>query len=129
MVSVTIQGQKFTSGQCVLARSVFPVCSHSQSSPATIFFDPNLHAAKIEYFAMHSFQINHLYITRPFAIVHWFLCHPKRHELGRPLQVWHPVYEQNAKASFIPVEYISCPVFTATWELEGQHVLVTLPTV
>ena len=47
MLSVTVQDQKFSSGQCVLARSVFPICSHSQSSPATIFFDPSLHAAKL----------------------------------------------------------------------------------
>ena len=128
MVSVTIQGQKFTSGECVLARSVFPVCSHTQSSPATIFFDPTLHAAKIEYFAVHSFHFNDLCITRPFAVVQWFLCHPNRHKLGRPLQVWHPVHEQSPQSILIPVEYISCPLLTVTLEMERQPVLVILPT-
>ena len=114
MLSVTVQNQKFSSGQCVLARSVFPICSHSQSSPATIFFDPSLHAAKIDYFFVHSFEINDVCITHSFAVVHWFLCHPKRHEMGCPLQIWHQTYEHSPQSTIIPLDYISCPVLTAS---------------
>ena len=129
MLHVTVQDQKLSSGQCVLARSVFPICSHSQSSPATIFFDPSLHAAKIDYFFVHSFEINDLCITCPFAVVHWLLCHPKRHEMGRPLQVWHQTYEHSPQSAIIPLDYISCPVLTASLEMDEQLVLVTIPTV
>ena len=129
MLSVTIQDQKYSSGQCVFAKSVFQICTHSQSSPATMFFNPMLHAAKIEYFAVHSFEINHFCITRPFAIVHWFPCHPQRHEMGRPIQIWHPTQEHSPQNFIISLDYILCPLITASFSIEEQPVLVTIPMV
>ena len=61
MYSISIRNSKFNAGQYVHASSIFQICSHSQSSMKTIFFDPSLHAAKICYFIVHSFDIRFIH--------------------------------------------------------------------
>ena len=125
MYSISIRNSKFNAGQYVYASNIFQICSHSQSSMKTIFFDPSLHAAKICYFIVHSFDINGLYIT---SVVNWLLCHPQRHAMGRPLQLWHSTYERSPQNFIIPLENISCLLLTANHIVEEEAVVVTIPT-
>ena len=124
---VTVRDIKFSSGQFVYASSIFPICSHSQASMRTIFFDPSLHAAKICFFIVHSFDVGSKFITSAFAVVRWLLCHP-RHAMGRPLQLWYLTYEQSPCNLIIPLGNISSLLLTVKYMLEEETVLVTTPT-
>jgi hypothetical protein len=128
MSSITIGNKKLNAGQFVYASSIFQICSHSQPSMRTLFFDPSLHAAKICYFIVHSFDVNGKYVTGAFAVVNWLLCHQQRHAMGRPLQIWHSTYEHSPRNFLIPLKNVSCLLLTANHIMEEETVLVTIPT-
>ena len=90
MLSITVNGQQINAGQYVLAKSLFRFESAAnETSVSTIFTDPSLRAAKINHFAIHSFMIDDsTHVTHAFAIVSWMLCHPLRHSIGKPYQIW-----------------------------------------
>ena len=69
-----------------------------------------------------------LYITSAFAVVNWLLCHPQRHAMGRPLQLWYSTYELSPQNFIIPLENISCLLLTANHIVEEEAVVVTIPT-
>ena len=117
MLSITVNGQQINAGQYVLAKSLFRFesAANDETSVSTIFTDPSLRAAKINHFAIHSFMIDDsTHVTHAFAIVSWMLCHPLRHSIGKPYQIWcNSLYEPCIQNFLLPLENISSLLITA----------------
>ncbi len=95
------------SGQYIHARPVF---AESTASVQTVFTNPDLRVARIQRFAMHSFQV-HDSVTNshPFAVVDWVECHLSRYALGKPYEIWcNSAYVSDPRNSFVPLENVSC---------------------
>ena len=112
-----------------MAKSVFDLCSHRESTPPTTFYDPAVHAAKIEHFVIHSVTIDEgVTIIHGFAVVDWLLCHPLRHIIGKPFQIWcNSVHECSPRNFIIPLENISSIALTANYVVQNESILVTIP--
>ena len=122
MKSVTVKGQEIYSGQYVLAKPVFPF--REEAANRTVFSDPSLRPAKIDHFCIHSFET----IVHGFAVVSWPLYHPVCNTFGIPYQVWcHSLYECSSDNCFLPLENISSLLLTASYVIEEETVLVTVP--
>ena len=75
------------SNQYIFARKMFT--KEPTSLTNTIFTDPQLHAAKIIYFAIHSFHLDESsLLTHAFALVEWLSPHPCQHKIGKPFEVY-----------------------------------------
>ena len=85
----------------------FP-CLASSSTPSinTAFSDINARPAKIEYFLLHSVQINDTeFATNAFAVVNWPMYHPAQHCVGKPYEVWcYSLFETCSKNYFLPLD-------------------------
>jgi hypothetical protein len=125
MTSVTAKGQEIHSGQYVLAKPVFPFHEEANSTAnKTVFYDPSLRPAKIDHFCIHSFES----IVHGFAMVSWPMRHPVQNTFGIPYQVWCcSLYEYSSNNCFLPLENISSLLLTASYVIEEETVLVTVP--
>ena len=121
MTYVTVNGQKITTGQYVLAKSIFSFSSGS----------PPLRPAKVEYFFKHTIFVNECdSIVNFFATVSWPMCHPFQHHIGKPYEIWCVnAYETCNKNCFLPVHYFNTVLLTACHVIRNQSVLVTVPLV
>ena len=122
MVSVTIRGQKITTGQYILAKSVFPFSSCST---------PSLRPAKVEYFFKHSLLVNESdSLSHMFATVQWPMHHPFQGHIGKPYEIWCvTAFETCDKNVFIPLDNFVTLLLTASQVIEDQNVLVTVPLI
>ena len=124
MDSITLNGQKLRSGDYVLAYY------GNSDSPVTMFTDPSLRPALLDYFISHTISVTESeMITHVFAIVHWPVEHSSRDRIGKPNQIWcNSVYE----ISFpyvIPVEYIHNLVLVSHYQVEEETLLVCMYSV
>ena len=130
MKSVTIDGQKLSIEQFILAGNVFDFpCS--TTAPSSMFSDVNARPAKIEYFAVHTVQINSVtYVNQVFSVVNWPMWHPLNYCIGRPHEVWCcSTYETNSMNHFLPIDnFVSC-LLTAQLCIDNEEVLVTVPVI
>ena len=122
MTSVTIKGQKVTSGQYILAESVFPF-----SCSAT----PSLRPAKVEYFFKHSVLVKEFdCVDHVFVAVQWPMYHPFQSYIGKPYEIWcASAYETSDKNFIVPLDNIITVLLTACQIIEDQNVLVTVPLI
>ena len=119
---VTIHGQKVSTGQYILARSVF---SFSQSHTL------QLRPAKIEYFFKHSVLVSESdCVSHIFAAVSWPMHHPLRHHIGKPYEIWcTSAFETCNKNFILPLDNFSCVLLTGCQVYLNQTVLITVPLI
>lgn len=129
MKSVTIRGHEICSGQYVSAKAVFQFRDEAaEETILTAFRDPSLRPAKIDHFCIHSFHVDNSVIVHGFAAVSWPLHHPVCNTFGTPYQVWcSSVYECGSDNLLLPLENISSLLLTASYVIEEETVLVTVP--
>lgn len=122
MESVTIGGQKITSGQYILAKSVFPFSRNGPSS---------MRPAKIEHFFSHSILMSETEcVSNMFAAVLWPTNHPFKDHVGKPYEIWcASVYETCNQNTYLPLENFKAPLLTACHEIDDEVVLVTVPII
>lgn len=124
MDSSTVAGQDILHGQYVHAKPVFVV---STEGVHTVFTNPDLSVARIEHFAVHSFELNLCTISHAFALVKWMECHPEKQKLGKPFEVWCRTSCYDTCNYILPVENISCLLLSIDFKVCGEVVLVTVP--
>ena len=123
MSCVTLDGSKITSGQYILAKSVFPFISGSSNQSSSV------RPAIVEYFCKHSVFISECNsVSHIFAAVTWPMCHPFQYRIGKPYEIWClEAFETCNKNFILPVHYISTVLLTASQVIDNQNVLVTVP--
>ena len=87
--------------------------------------DPSLNPSdytpdRVLYYALHSMVVDGEIKQHLFARVEWYLEHPEKESLGKPLQIWYNgLFHPRSPASFIPVQRIA--------NRFAYHVLSDLP--
>ena len=141
--SVTLQGRKFASSKSRLAsegcRSFIAIAEWNDTlfgpqptpPPDPAHPDSRFRPVKVSHYIRVSFTIkeknqDHLLL----AVVSWFLPHPNRNDMGKPVQVWqHNQFECGGITSFLPVQYLSKRCAFCVTKLKNEQVLVVVPLV
>lgn len=130
MLTLTINGEQFSSGQYVFAKSVFEFHSGLREEAHTVFTDPDYRPARIDHFAVHSISLNDTIYVHCFAVVTWPQRHPEVNYFGKPYQVWCKSLYENSLFNFaIPIENISCALLIADSVVQEENVLLVVPLI
>ena len=132
MDSVSFNGQKLNSNQYYLTKCNTPF--PNTATAHTVFTDPNIRPALIEYFFVHTMNISENdVVQKQFAAVSWPKKHPRWFDrIGKPYEVWcFDVCEESSENSIVPLSnnIIVSVLLTATHKIDEESVLVTVPLV
>lgn len=103
--------------------------------PVTQDKDEHKRPIEISYFATITYTLDNAdsnLSSETFAIASWFSPHPRRYEIGRPVDIWcKSLFEVSGAHSFVPCSLIQsrCACTFTRIEALDECVLVTIPII
>lgn len=104
-----------------------PMFAFTTSAPTE--FDGTTRPAKVSFFLQHTITLpsseskSHI-----FAYSSWPMVHPKRFEIGKPVEIWcHNLYEPSCHNCLLPVNCLRNRVIFIIDDFCGEKVLITIP--
>ena len=92
-------------------------------------FEGSKRPAKVSYFLQHTITFQSCEPkSHVFAYSSWPMVHPKRFEIGKPVEIWcHNLYEPSSHNCFLPIKCFSNRVIFTIDHFCNERVLITIP--